>query len=101
MPTIEKLSIALPTEMANLVRQAVEAGEYSSQSEVVRDALRDWNQKRAARTRDMRTANSLEDLRKLWLEAAEDDESETIDPETVFAALRRKFAAAAEPGDPK
>ncbi len=42
MPTIEKLSIALPTEMASVVRQAVDAGEYSSQSEVVRDALRDW-----------------------------------------------------------
>lgn len=34
MPTIEKLSLALPTEMANLVRQAVEAGEYSSQTKL-------------------------------------------------------------------
>jgi len=42
MPTIEKLSIALPTEMATLVRRAVDAGEYSSNSEVIRDALRDW-----------------------------------------------------------
>jgi antitoxin ParD1/3/4 len=41
MPTIEKLSIALPSEMAALVRRAVDAGEYSSNSEVIRDALRD------------------------------------------------------------
>ena len=42
MPTIEKLSIALPAEMAALVRRAVDLGEYSSNSEVIRDALRDW-----------------------------------------------------------
>jgi antitoxin ParD1/3/4 len=40
MPTVQKL-IALPTEMAAVVRRAVEAGEYSSKSEVIRDALRD------------------------------------------------------------
>ena len=67
MPTIEKLSIALPTEMATVVRQAVDAGEYSSQSEVVRDALRDWTHKRNLR------AQGLAELRRVWLEAIADD----------------------------
>ena len=49
MPTVEKLSIALPEEMAAIVRNAVDRGEYSSNSEVIRDALRDWTYKRNLR----------------------------------------------------
>jgi antitoxin ParD1/3/4 len=95
MPTIEKLSIALPTEMANLVRQAVHAGEYSSQSEVVRDALRDWTQKRNLRAQGPRTAHTLADLRQLWLEAVADD-SDGLDPRPILEALERKYLALAE-----
>ena len=53
MPTVEKLSIALPTEMAAIVRRAVQAGEYSSNSEVIRDALRDWTHKRNLREQSL------------------------------------------------
>jgi antitoxin ParD1/3/4 len=89
MPTIEKLSIALPTEMATIVRQAVEAGEYSSQSEVVRDALRDWTHKRNLRTQ------GLAELRRAWLEAiAEDSDGE--DPAPILDALEKKYDALAE-----
>ena len=95
MPTIEKLSIALPAEMAKLVRQAVDAGEYSSQSEVVRDALRDWTQKRNLRAKDSRTAHTIADLRKAWLEAVADN-SDGLDPDPVFDALERKYDAMAE-----
>ena len=95
MPTIEKLSIALPTEMANIVRQAVAAGEYSSQSEVVRDALRDWTHKRSVRERGVRSAHTLQDLRRLWQEAVADD-SDGLDPDAVFDALERKYDAMAE-----
>ena len=88
MPTIEKLSIALPTEMATIVRQAVEAGEYSSQSEVVRDALRDWTHKRRLR------AKGLAEMRKAWAEAVADD-SEGEDPATVLDALESRYDARA------
>ena len=84
MPTIEKLSIALPAEMATLVRRAVDAGEYSSNSEVVREALRDWTHKRNLREQ------SLSNLRKLWREAVADD-SEGLDPDTVFLRLESKY----------
>jgi antitoxin ParD1/3/4 len=84
MPTIEKLSIALPAEMAALVRRAVDAGEYSSNSEVVRDALRDWTHKRNLREQ------SLSNLRDLWREAVADD-SEGLDPDPVFDRLERKY----------
>ena len=88
MPTIEKLSIALPTEMAALVRRAVDAGEYSSNSEVIRDALRDWTHKR--QLREQGVAN----LRKLWRESVA-DESEGLDPDPVFERLERKYVRVA------
>jgi len=84
MPTIEKLSIALPSEMATIVRRAVEGGEYSSNSEVIRDALRDWTHKR--RLREQGLAN----LRKLWQEAVSDD-SEGLEPNPVFDRLENKY----------
>jgi antitoxin ParD1/3/4 len=84
MPTIEKLSIALPAEMAAIIRGAVDAGEYSSNSEVVRDALRDWTHKRRLREQGMGH------LRKLWQEAVADD-SEGLDPDPIFQALERRY----------
>jgi antitoxin ParD1/3/4 len=89
MPTIEKLSVALPSEMAALVRRAVDGGEYSSNSEVIRDALRDWTHKRNLREQ------SLSRLRKAWQEAVA-DESEGLDPEPVFERLESKLAGMAE-----
>lgn len=84
MATVEKLSIALPSEMASIVRGAVEAGEYSSNSEVIRDALRVWTHRRIVREQ------GLADLRKRWSEAIADD-SEGLDPTPVFDRLTRKY----------
>jgi len=41
MTKVEKLSIALTSELAEAVRGAVDAGDYASSSEAVREALRD------------------------------------------------------------
>lgn len=89
MPTVEKLSIALPSEMATIVRQAVEAGEYSSHSEVVRDALRDWTHKRRLREQ------SLSNVRQRWQEAVSDD-SPGLDPDKVFDRLETKYKKLAQ-----
>ena len=56
MSKIEKLSIAVTREQAETIRQAVQDGEFASTSEAVRDALRDWEQKRAA----------IQRVRQLW-----------------------------------
>ncbi|EGF90878.1 hypothetical UPF0156 family protein [Asticcacaulis biprosthecium C19] len=48
-PKVEKISIALTQDMAAMVREAVDSGEFASSSEVVRDALRDWKSKRTER----------------------------------------------------
>lgn len=42
MQPAEKLSITLPAEMARIIRNKVSAGAYSSNSEVIREALRGW-----------------------------------------------------------
>lgn len=44
---VERMTITLPEDMADVVRTAVDTGDYASASEVVREALRDWKLKRA------------------------------------------------------
>lgn len=38
----EKLSITLPSEMVRHIRSKVDSGAYSSNSEVIREAIRGW-----------------------------------------------------------
>ena len=53
MADIERLTITLPSEMAAVVKGAVEGGDYASSSEVVREALRDWKLKRALQLQEL------------------------------------------------
>jgi antitoxin ParD1/3/4 len=87
MPTVEKLSIALPPEMANLLRQAVESGEYASASEVVRDALRAWKRWRRLETLE------FDELRRRVREGMESGPA--IDAEPVLSRLESKYSAMA------
>ena len=72
-----------------MVREAVEAGEYSSSSEVVREALREWSHKRSLREK------GLDELRRVWQQALEDD-SPGVSPHDVFERLERKYQAIAD-----
>ena len=45
MQNTEKLSITLPVEMVRLIRDKVSSGGYSSNSEVIREAMRGWMSK--------------------------------------------------------
>ncbi len=54
MSTIERITITLTAEMAQVVRTAVNAGEYASSSEIVREALLDWQHKRALQERELK-----------------------------------------------
>ena len=53
MAEIERLTITLPSDMAAVVKGAVEGGDYASNSEVVREALRDWKMKRALQLEEL------------------------------------------------
>jgi antitoxin ParD1/3/4 len=89
MSGVEKISIALPQEMLTLVRDAVNAGEYASSSEVVREALREWSHRRAWRQPD------LHDLRKAWREALADSDS-AASADDVLDRLEKKYRALAD-----
>src|SRR5665213_1266224 len=53
MAEIERLTITLPSDMAAVVKGAVQGGDYASTSEVVREALRDWKMKRALQLQEI------------------------------------------------
>jgi antitoxin ParD1/3/4 len=89
MPSVEKISIALPPEMVAQLRQAVETGEYASSSEVVRDALRDWTHKRQLQQ------NGVAELRQLWQQARADN-SPGLPADPILDQLERKYQALAD-----
>lgn len=60
MPDVQKISIALTGEQIGALKAAVETGEYATTSEIVREALRDWQFKRQLRQEDLKR------LRELW-----------------------------------
>ncbi len=83
MANVAKISVALPPEMVSLVRDVVDAGEYASSSEVVRDALREWQMKRAMRD------YAMEEVRRLWNDGIASGPSRTVQ----FADIKRKARA--------
>ena len=89
MPAVEKISIALPAEMAANVRKAVETGEFDSTSEVVRDALHEWMLKRNLRQQ------SLDELRSLCGQAQQDKTPGALVDE-IMDRLELKYQALAD-----
>jgi antitoxin ParD1/3/4 len=49
MLNVERMTITLPADLASVIKGAVKGGSYASSSEVIREALRDWNIKNAPR----------------------------------------------------
>jgi antitoxin ParD1/3/4 len=93
MAPIERLSIALPTPMADAVRQAVEAGEYASTSEVIRDALRLWESRRELRERDLAV------LRERWDAGKASGVAGPVDVKRLIKEERRKLGGKGAKGD--
>lgn len=87
MPNVEKVSVALTSEIAAVVRQAVESGEYASNSEIVREALRDWKLKRALQQQ------KIEEIRVLWHEGLNSGPSRFGSMAEIKAEARRRFDA--------
>lgn len=68
MQSAEKISITVTPEMLRLIRESVDAGEYASTSEVIRDAMRLWQRRReehaeAIKSIKARIRRSLDDPR--------------------------------------
>jgi antitoxin ParD1/3/4 len=81
MANIERLSIALTPELAEIVREAVQTGDYASVSEVIREALREWSHERDER------AASIAHYRKLVEEGLASGEPQ---PARSFEEIKAK-----------
>jgi antitoxin ParD1/3/4 len=86
MSNVEKISIALTSEMAALVRKSVESGEYATSSEVIREALRDWKQKRLLKLQN------IDELRCLWQEGIDSGIGLHTDIEAIKQEARKRFS---------
>ena len=92
MPDVQKASIALTGEQLACIRAAVDAGEYATTSEVVRDAIRDWQFKRELRQEDIKR------LRQLWAEGKASGPAELLSFDALrLEAQRRLQEARKEP----
>jgi antitoxin ParD1/3/4 len=88
MPEIRKVSIAVTGEQLALLHAAVETGEYATTSEIVREAIRDWQAKRELRQEE------VEWLRQKWDEGKASGPAEPLDFEEVRREARRRLGAA-------
>jgi antitoxin ParD1/3/4 len=86
MPDIQKVSVALTGEQVAALEAAVEAGEYATTGEIVREALRDWQFKQELRRKD------VERLRRLWDEGKASGPAEPLDSGELRKEARRRLA---------
>ncbi|NML96108.1 ribbon-helix-helix domain-containing protein [Novosphingobium olei] len=88
MQNAEKISVTITTDMLSAIRASVEAGEYASTSEALRDAVRLWQRQR------------LEDAERLAAIRARvsrslSDPRPSLDEGELDARLNRLFSDAA------
>jgi antitoxin ParD1/3/4 len=90
MSNVEKVSVALTSEQVASIRAAVATGDYATTSEVVREALRDWQVKRELQLGDIKR------LRQLWDEGIASGSAGVVDFEALRAEARAELRAEAE-----
>lgn len=86
MRSTQQLSITLPNEMAEAVRAKVRAGEYASESEVVREGVR------ALMARDRAIESWLQEQVTQAYDALQADPSRGLSTEQVRARLAEEHA---------
>ncbi|MCY1667360.1 ribbon-helix-helix domain-containing protein [Rhizobium sp. SL86] len=88
MPNVEKVSISMTPQHAELLRDAVSSGAYASGSEVVREAMRDWSAKWIQKRDD------IAKLRAMWEEGKASGPAVEVDFDAVLDEARQEMAAA-------
>lgn len=86
MRTTQKMSITLPNDMADMVKDKVRAGEYASDSEVIREGLR------ALMARDRAVENWLKNQVGTAYDALKADPSRAVTADQVRARLAAEHA---------
>jgi antitoxin ParD1/3/4 len=87
MAGVAKISVALTPELRELVQDAVTGGDYASTSEVVREALRDWKERRE------RKRVGIAELRRLWDEGIASGPATLLDIEAIKKEGRKRLKA--------
>lgn len=90
MPDIQKVSVALTGEQLTALKAAVETGEYATTSEIVREALRDWQFKHEQRQLDIKR------LREMWAEGKASGPAVPLDFGELRREARQRLNAAAK-----
>jgi len=88
MRTTQQFSITLPNEMADTVRSKVAAGEYATESEVIRDGLR------ALIARDHAVNNWLQEQVGPAFDAIKADPTRAVTIKQVRARIASEHKAA-------
>ena len=88
MRTTQQMSITLPNEMADAIRTKVRAGEYATESEVIREGLR------ALLNRDRAIENWLQNQVVEAYDAIKADPSRAVTIDQVRARLAKEHTKA-------
>jgi len=88
MRTTRQMSITLPKDMADMVKDKVRTGEYASESEVIRDGLR------ALMARDRAVENWLHTQVGPAFDALKADPSRAVSADQVRARLAAEHSKA-------
>lgn len=78
------MTISLSPQQASRIQQAVETGAYASNSEVLREALRLWEQREEIRNLE------LARLKQAYAEGMASGEGSEATPEALLAAFKAK-----------
>jgi antitoxin ParD1/3/4 len=87
MADVQKVSIALTGEQISALKAAVQAGEYATTSEIIREAVRDWQFKRQLRREDVNR------LRQMWDEGKASGTAKRADFGRVKREGKKRAAA--------
>src|SRR6266851_5389063 len=85
MATVEKVSVALTNEQVSALKAAVDTGEYATTSEIVREAVRDWQLKRELRQEDIKR------LRQMWDEGVASGSAGEVDMKKLRKEARERL----------
>lgn len=87
MRSTQSLSITLPLEMAQMVKDKVASGEYATESEVIRDGLR------TLAARDAAVEKWLRDEVAPAYDAHKADPSRALPLDEAMARVRKRIAS--------
>lgn len=87
MANVEKVSVSMTPQHADLLRDAVASGAYASGSEVIREAMRDWSAKWTQRRGD------IAKLKAMWEEGKASGEATEVDFDELRNEARQELAS--------